>query len=1173
MKQYRTVNNLMGWLTFIIAATVYCLTIEPTASFWDCPEFITTGYKLEVGHPPGAPFFMLVANLFSQFASDVTTVAKMVNYMSALMSAACILFLFWSITHLVRKLVITDENHITSGQLITIMGSGLVGALVYTFSDTFWFSAVEAEVYAFSSLFTAIVFWLILKWEDVADEPHSDRWIILIAYLTGLSIGVHLLNLLCLPAIVLVYYYKKTPNATAKGSLIALLGSGVLVAAVLYGIVPGIVKVGGWFELLFVNGLGMPFNTGVVVYIIVLAAALIWGVYESYTEKNKTRMAVSFVLTIALLGIPFYGHGTSSVLIGILVIAALGFYLAPKMQQKMKEKARISARTLNTALLCTMMIVIGYSSYALIVIRSTANTPMDQNSPEDIFTLGEYLGREQYGTRPLFYGPAFSSKVALDVKDGYCVPRQTEKASKYIRKEKTSPDEKDSYMELTGRVEYQYAQNMLFPRMYSSSHAALYKQWVDIKGKDVAYDECGRNIMVNIPTQWENIKFFFTYQLNFMYWRYFMWNFAGRQNDIQGSGEIEHGNWITGISFIDKMLVGDQELLPKELKENKGRNVFYCLPLLLGLIGLFWQAYRSQRGIQQFWVVFFLFFMTGIAIVLYLNQTPAQPRERDYAYAGSFYAFSIWIGMGVAGLIQWCSRLKPQKRLIDGATEEEAEKIRKTLEAKRATFITKEEEEELEDKLASLYETYIPFNPTPTVAGLVSLLCLLVPIQMAGQTWDDHDRSGRYVARDFGQNYLMTLQEKGNPIIYTNGDNDTFPLWYNQEVEGFRTDARTCNLSYLQTDWYIDQMKRPAYDSPSLPITWERAEYVEGQNEYIPIRPEVRKHIDEMYAQAENALKGGNPEAMNELKNQFGENPYELKNILKYWVRSDKEGLRVIPTDSIVVKIDKEAVRRSGMKIPAALGDSIPDYMTISLKDSNGKPKRALYKSELMMLEMLANANWERPIYMAITVGVDNQLGMNKHFIQEGLAYRFTPFDTDKLGVKIDSEKMYDNLMNKFKFGGIDKPGIYIDENLMRMCYTHRRIFSQLVSQLVKEGEKEKALKALDYAEKKIPAYNVPYDWANGAFQMAEAYYQLGQKEKADKIMDELANKSLEYMIWYLSMSDAQLAIAGENFVYNASLLDAYIRLLQKYDSEELAKHYSMQLDTLYKEYVKRMTN
>ena len=649
MKQYKTVNNLVGWLTFIIAATVYCMTIEPTASFWDCPEFITTGYKLEVGHPPGAPFFMLTANLFSQFASDATTVAKMVNYMSALMSGACILFLFWSITHLVRKLIIKDENNITTGQLITIMGSGLVGALVYTFSDTFWFSAVEGEVYAYSSLFTAVVFWLILKWEDVADQPHSDRWIILIAYLTGLSIGVHLLNLLCLPAIVLVYYYKKVPNANAKGSLLALFGSMVLVGIVLYGIVPGVVKVGGWFELLFVNSMGLPFNTGVIVYIIILAASIIWGVYESYTETSRPRMNISFMLTIALLGIPFYGHGASSVIIGIIVLAALGLYLFAK---KLDQKYQISARTMNTALLCTMMIMVGYSSYALIVIRSTANTPMDQNSPEDIFTLGEYLGREQYGTRPLFYGQAYSSKVELEVKDGYCVPVEANSTTKYIRKEKTSADEKDSYIEVPGRVEYKYAQNMLFPRMYSSAHAAQYKGWVDINGVDVPYDECGNAIMVNIPTQWENIKFFFRYQLNFMYWRYFMWNFAGRQNDLQGSGEIEHGNWITGIPFIDNWLVGDQSLLPQELKDNKGHNVFYCLPLLLGIIGLLWQAYRGQKGVQQFWVVFFLFFMTGIAIVLYLNQTPSQPRERDYAYAGSFYAFAIWVGMGVAGIIK-----------------------------------------------------------------------------------------------------------------------------------------------------------------------------------------------------------------------------------------------------------------------------------------------------------------------------------------------------------------------------------------------------------------------------------------------------------------------------------------------------------------------------------------
>ena len=1107
MKQYKTVNNLIGWLTFIIAATVYCMTIEPTASFWDCPEFITTGYKLEVGHPPGAPFFMLTANLFSQFASDATTVAKMVNYMSALMSGACILFLFWSITHLVRKLIIKDENNITTGQLVTIMGSGLVGALVYTFSDTFWFSAVEGEVYAYSSLFTAVVFWLILKWEDVADEPHSDRWIILIAYLTGLSIGVHLLNLLCLPAIVLVYYYKKVPNANAKGSLLALFASMVLVGIVLYGIVPGVVKVGGWFEMLFVNSMGLPFNTGVIVYIIILAASIIWGVYESYTETSRARMNISFMLTIALLGIPFYGHGVSSVIIGIIVLAALGLYLFAK---NLNKKYQISARSMNTALLCTMMIMVGYSSYALIVIRSTANTPMDQNSPEDIFTLGEYLGREQYGTRPLFYGQAYSSKVALEVKDGYCIPVEANSTTKYIRKEKTSPDEKDSYVEVPGRVEYQYAQNMLFPRMYSSAHIPQYKGWVDIKGYDVPYDECGNAIMVNIPTQWENIKFFFRYQLNFMYWRYFMWNFAGRQNDIQGSGEIEHGNWITGIPFIDNWLVGDQSLLPQELKDNKGHNVFYCLPLLLGLIGLFWQAYRGQKGVQQFWVVFFLFFMTGIAIVLYLNQTPSQPRERDYAYAGSFYAFAIWVGMGVAGIIK-------------------------------------------------LLRDYTKMQELPA-AILVSALCLLVPIQMAGQTWDDHDRSGRYVARDFGQNYLMSLQESGNPIIFTNGDNDTFPLWYNQETEGFRTDARTCNLSYLQTDWYIDQMKRPAYDSPSLPITWDRVEYVEGTNEYIQIRPEIKKTIDALYAQADSS---GNPEA-------FGEDPYELKNILKYWIRSDKEGLHVIPTDSIVIKIDKEAIRRSGMKIPEALGDSIPDHMNILLRDDNGNPKRALYKSELMMLEMLANANWERPMYMAITVGRENQLGMDKHFVQEGLASRFTPFETKKLGATIDSEKMYDNLMNKFKFGGIDKPGIYIDENVMRMCYTHRRVFAQLIEQLMKEGQKDKALAALDYAEKMIPAYNVPYDWQNGAVQMAEAYYQLGQTEKADKIMDALANKAIEYMTWYLSLDDSQFFVSTREFEYHIALLNEELKLMEKYKSK-LSENYSGKLDELYGMYVSRV--
>lgn len=1127
MKQYKLVNNLVGWLAFVIAAYTYCMTIEPTASFWDCPEFITTGYKLEVGHPPGAPFFMLTANLFSQFTSDPSQVARMVNTMSALMSAACILFLFWSITHLVKKLICPDDKEMTLGKLITIMGSGLVGALAYTWSDTFWFSAVEGEVYAYSSLFTAVVFWLILKWESVANEPHSDRWLVLIAYLTGLSIGVHLLNLLCIPAIVLVYYYKKNPDANLKGSLLALTGSMVLVAAVLYGIVPGVVKVGGWFELLFVNSFGMPFNSGLIVYIILLAASIIWGVYESYTEKSRKRMNISFMVTIAMLGIPFYGYGWSSALIGIIILGILGVYLFADLN----KKYQISARTLNTSLLCIMMIMVGYSSYALIVIRSTANTPMDQNSPEDIFTLGEYLGREQYGTRPLFYGQTYASKPALKEVDGGCVYDVTEGAPVYQRKEKATPDEKDSYEVVRHKTDYKYAQNMLFPRMYSDAHAQAYEDWLGgIKGVQVPYDQCGQMVMVKVPTQWDNIKFFFIYQLNYMYWRYFMWNFAGRQNDIQGQGEIEHGNWITGIPFVDKFLVGDQSLLPSDLKNNKGHNVFYCLPLILGLIGLFWQAYKTKRittpngeeieepiGIQQFWIVFFLFFMTGLAIVLYLNQTPMQPRERDYAYAGSFYAFAIWIGMGVAGIAQW-----------------------------------------LQGKLGE--------KPASVIATVV---CLFVPIQMVSQTWDDHDRSNRYVARDFGQNYLSTVQEEGNPIIFTNGDNDTFPLWYNQETEGFRTDVRVCNLSYLQTDWYIDQMKRQAYDSPAVPIEWSRLEYVQGHNEGVAVRPEVMESINNFYKQ--------NPE---EAAKEFGDNPYELKNILKYWVRSPKEGLQLIPTDSIVIKLDKEAVKRSGMMIPDSLHGEIPDYMSISLKG-----KRMLYKSELMMLEMLANTNWERPLYMAITVGSDNHLNLGNNFMQEGLAYRITPFNTTRLNARIDSEKMYDNLMNKFKFGGINNPDIYIDETVMRMCQTHRRMFIQLATQLIKEGKKDKALKALDYCSEVIPSTTVPHDYImSSSKEMADDYLALGEKEKGEAILNDLANKSVECITWYLSLDDQRLQGSYEDCLRNFYILDEINKSLARANAaggvqgegeqqkkSDMASHYAKKFEDLYEVFNKRV--
>ncbi len=1097
MKQFRLVDNTLGWLTFLIAAFVYCSTIEPTASFWDCPEFITTGYKLEIGHPPGAPFFMLTANLFSHFASDATQVARMVNTMSALLSATCILFLFWTITHLTRRLLISNWDELTMPKMIAIEASGLVGALIYTFSDTFWFSAVEGEVYAYSSAFTAVVFWLILKWEDQADEPHSDRWLILIMYMTGLSIGVHLLNLLCVPAIVLVYYYRRFPDANLKGSLIALAVSVVILAAVLYGVVPGIITVGGWFELFFVNTLGMPFNTGEIIYIILLVSCVIWAVYETQTQKHSlTIQNLAFIASVGMLGVPFYGWGWSAFLIGVVVLVVLWFLL----KYTREKELLITARMKNTMLLCMLMLMIGYSSYALIVIRSSANPPMDQNSPEDIFTLGDYLGREQYGQRPLFYGPAYTSQVALEQDGNYCKPVMSKGKPVYQRKEKATADEKDSYFVVRTKDEYKYAQNMLFPRMYDAGHAAAYESWMGgVDGTQVPYDRCGEQMMVKVPSQLENIRFFLSYQCNFMYWRYFMWNFAGRQNDIQGNGELEHGNWITGFSFIDDARLGDQSMLPTELKENKGHNVFYCMPLILGLLGLFWQAWYTRKrktvvngvektveepiGIQQFWVVFFLFFMTGLAIVIYLNQTPMQPRERDYAYAGSFYAFAIWCGMGVAAIIDWLNRKMKKENLV--------------------------------------------------VAAVISVACLLVPIQMASQTWDDHDRSGRYCCRDFGQNYLMTLQEEGNPIIFTNGDNDTFPLWYNQDTEGFRTDARVCNLSYLQTDWYIDQMRRQAYDSPSVPITWSRLEYCAGTNEYVQVDASLKAEVEKLYRE--------NPE---EAKQNFGEKPFELKNILKYWVRSKNKDLHVIPTDTVFVTIDKEAVRKSGMMMAA---DTIPDQMVISLKGKN-----ALYKQDLMMLEMIAQCNWTRPIYVATTVGSENYMNLGDNFVQEGLANRITPFTTNAPGAKnFDTEKTYNNVMNKFKFGGVDKPGIYLDETVMRMCYTHRRLLSLLAMNLVQEGKDKQAKDVLAKAEKALPSYNIPHDYQSGSLDLAKAYALTGQTKKAQEIIENLWKKSAEYMLWYCSLSADRFAMSQQECLVHMYILNQILNLESAVDAKK----------------------
>ncbi len=1087
MKQYKLVNNILGWLTFAIAAFTYCSTVEPTASFWDCPEFITTAFKLEVGHPPGAPFFMLTANFFTQFTDDPSKVALCVNIMSALLSAMCILFLFWTITHLARKLICTDGVVTSWTQIVTIMGCGLTGALAYTWSDTFWFSAVEGEVYAYSSMFTALVFWLILKWEEHADEPHSDRWLVLIFYLTGLSIGVHLLNLLCLPAIALVYYYKRNPKANAKGSLVALAISMLLVAAVLYGVVPGIVKVGGWFELFFVNTLGMPFNSGMVVYLIVLIAVVLSAIWST-TKNNHTRTVVLYILSVALLGIPFMGHGAACVVLGVVVIAVIAFLLNYKGKD---GNYVVRKRFMNSSLLCMLMLMIGYSSYAIIVIRSTENPPMDQNSPEDIFTLGSYMSREQYGSYPLFKGEAFNSQQQAWSANAI----EYTKRMRTQRKEKASAAEPDEYedIEETTGVNYPSGLTMLFPRIWSAAHTQQYNQWLgDISMNPVTFKtQDGYEVQGEMPSQKDNLRFFFSYQVNFMYWRYFMWNFAGRQNDIQSQGELEHGNWITGIPFIDNAMYGDQSLLPKSLQDNKGHNVFYCLPLILGLIGLFWQAYRGEKGIRQFWVVFFLFFMTGLAIVLYLNQTPSQPRERDYAYAGSFYAFTIWIGLGVAALAQWAEKL---------------------------------------------------FKKQPVVAAaLASVVGILVPIQMVSQTWDDHDRSGRFSCRDFGLNYLNTLPDKGGPIIFTNGDNDTFPLWYNQEVEGQRTDARVCNLSYLQTDWYTDQMRRPAYDSPSLPITWSRLLYVDnGKHTFYPIRPEGKEEL--------NRIKAENPSV----------DPYELSYILDHYVKKETGGY--FPTDSVVVKVNKQAVKESGMLLP--LGpDSIPDHMVISLKNAAEK-QGGLYRQDVMIYEMLARADWKRPMYMSVTLGSGNFAGLENFLVLEGLAYRITPFNYGQMGV-IDADIMYKNMMKRFKYGNMGQKGLYIDETVGRMCQTHRRMFLMLAQNLLQRGDNKRALEVLQRQKKELPAANIPY--TDDDSQLSSLWLEAGDKKEAAAVAKEVLDYDLQYLAYLNSLGADRLNTYGQTCYYLVSSIMEASRTLNE-SGDATYNGYEKRVETAAKE-------
>ena len=936
-------------MAFAIAALSYCLTTEPTASLWDCPEFIVSGYKLEIGHPPGAPFFMLTANLFSQLADDPSEVALMVNTMSALLSAGCILFLFWTITHFVRRLMPTSDT-MTIPQVILIEGSGMTGALAYTFSDTFWFSAVEGEVYAYSSFLTALVFWLILKWEDGADKPGSDRWLILIAYIIGLSIGVHLLNLLCIPAMALVVYFRSAKQVNRIGVAKALVTGALILLGILYFVIPCIIKTGGWAELFFVNVLGLPQHMGLV---------------------------LSFVLLIVLLCL---------------------------------AQAKARRRVLKTTFLCVLMILVGFSSYAVIIIRSAANPPMDENSPDNVFALGSYLSREQYGDTPLLYGPAYSSELDYEPKGEYYVAKQ-EEGSPIYHFDTVSTGQR--YATIGHRTKFVFKDNMWFPRMHSRQHAQAYEAWMN-----------GIEKKGNLPTTRENLRFFFTYQVNFMYWRYFLWNFVGRENNIQSQGEAEHGQWITGIRPLDDLLLDcDTSKLPSDLRDNKGRNVYYGLPLLLGILGLWWQMRQGRRGLQQCGVTTLLFLMTGLAIVIYLNQPPQPPRERDYVYAGSFYAFAIWIGMGTCAL-------------------------------------------------GSLFSRWTKSRFTATVTAV--MLSLLVPIQIVSQTWDDHDRSGRYACRDFGHNYLESMQREGHPVIFTNGDNDTFPLWYNHEVEGTRRDTRDCNLSYVNTDWYIDQMKRPAYDSPALPFSWDRKYYQEGINDYVEVRADLKEELCQLYRE--------HPE---EAKKEFGDNPFELSNIIHRWILSNDPNRHCVPTDSVTVT-------------------SAGTQMTISFEGT-----RFLQKNDLFVLEMLSHGDWNRPLYASISLGPSEIPYLRDHYVLEGLAYRIVP---DSVDCHVDVERMYDNVMHRFRYGGLSRKGIYVDADVLHMAHTHQYVMAILIDALLERGDKRRALAVARKWQEELPASNIPY--SDAALSLAKCYYVTGHPDEGDVITANLLSRSEEWLSW-----------------------------------------------------------
>jgi hypothetical protein len=959
---YRRLNNITGWLMFAISSAVYILTLEPTVSFWDCGEFILSAFRLQVGHPPGAPLFLMMGRIATLFAgSDTTKVAVMVNGLSALCSGFAIMFLFWTITHLVKKVISRDQEP-SRDQIFAIIGSGMIGALAYTFTDTFWFSAVEGELYSLSSLIIAVVFWAMLRWEEEADKPYSGRWIVLIAYIMGLGLGIHRLNLLIIPVFVLVYYFRKyevTRNGIAKALLFAVL----LLFVMVFVLMPGVPEVAGWFELLFVNILGLPYNSGLLFYVVLVFAGLAWGIYYSLQKK---KIILNYVLS------------------------------------------------------ALAVIMIGYSSYAMIMIRSSARPPMNQNNPSDVFSLSYYINMKQYGSSPKIYGNYYSAPYtdAKNVIAGY--------------------NKVNGKYEPFYNVKYKYDSRFetIFPRMYSSDpeHEEAYKYWGKVVGRK--YSTNSGKESITIPTFGENLRYFFRYQVGFMYMRYFMWNFAGRQNDIQGNGNPLLGNWISGINFIDEARLGKLDNIPDDLKTNPGRNTYYFLPLIIGLAGMFWHYKNSNK---DFWLVLGFFIMTGLAIILYLNQYPNQPRERDYAYVASFYAFAVWIGIGFMFFYEYLKKLTGNR-----------------------------------------------------VALGVTFACLFfaAPVLLASQNWDDHDRSDRYTARDIGANYLKSTDK--NAILFTYGDNDSFPVWYVQDVEGIRTDVRVANLSYLQAGWYISMMRQKAFESSPMPLSLDQNRYMEGKREQIMVNRRATKAVP-----VKDLVTFASQDDRQYMTDVTGRGDY----------------LNVIPSAKIVIDVDTAKVLSNGTVKPY-FKDRLVSPMIWNYTDDNA------FKDDLAIMDLLATNKWERPIYYSTTVPSTQYKGLEKFFIQEGLAYRVAPVKTKdnnegEYGL-IDPVVMYDNMMNKFRWGNACDPSVYLDENNRRMFSNFRRLFGILAKDLVSQGDTTKAIAAVHRGLELVPPSKMPNDYFS--IGLAEVLFMAGKKDEAMKLVNDIMTYSSQYLDYAIGM-------------------------------------------------------